>query len=64
MRGSFGDSYQELSGILFSLGYSLKLVERSFLNIGYSYVFASTNELSDYENKSEFGSPFINIEFR
>jgi len=42
----------------------LKLVERSFLNIGYSYVFASNNELSDYGIKTEFGSPFINIEFR
>jgi hypothetical protein len=66
MRGSFGvslDSHQELSGILFSLGYSLKSTKRSFLNIGYSYVFASTNEWL-YDNKSEFGSPFINMEFR
>ena len=53
---------ETLTGTLFSLGYSLKLVERLFLNIGYSYVFASTNEF--YGNKSEFGSPFINIEFR
>jgi len=64
MSGIYFDSQDRLTGTLFSLGYSLKLVERSFLNIGYSYVFASNNELSDYGNKSEFGSPFINIEFR
>ena len=64
MSGAYFDSQDKLTGTLFSLGYSLKLVERSFLNIGYSYVFASTNELADYDNTSEFGSPFINIEFR
>ena len=62
MSGIYFDSQDRLTGTLFSLGYSLKLVERLFLNIGYSYVFASTNEF--YGNRSEFGSPFINIESR
>ena len=64
MSGAYFDSMDELTGTLFSLGYSIKSTKRSFLNIGYSYVFASTNELTDYDNKSKFGSPFINIEFR
>ena len=64
MSGAYFDSMDELTGTLFSLGYSIKSTKRSFLNIGYSYVFTSTNELTDYDNKSKFGSPFINIEFR
>lgn len=63
MSGAYFDSMDKLTGTLFSLGYSIKSTKRSFLNIGYSYVFASTNE-GLYDNKSEFGSPFINIEFR
>ena len=64
MSGAYFDSMDKLTGTLFSLGYSIKSTKRSFLNIGYSYVFTSTNELTDYDNTSEFGSPFINIEFR
>ena len=64
MNGRGFDSQEKLTGTLFSLGYSLKSTKRSFLNIGYSYVFASSDGMSDYGNKSEFGSPFINIEFR
>ena len=64
MNGIGFDSQEKLTGTLFSLGFSLKAPNRSFLNIGYSYVFASSDGMSDYGNKSEFGSPFINIEFR